>query len=84
MTLCLYCGEPIDPGWPFKTINGGADALHGECYIRMLMGSVGHQLKVCSCFGGNQEDPKGMTKHEAAHTAAIVYFANREAGPDAG
>ena len=77
---CQYCSEPIDPAWPFKTINGGADAMHGECYIRMLMGSVGHQLKACSCYGGTTEDPPGMTKHEAAHAAAIVYFANHQDG----
>jgi hypothetical protein len=82
---CSWCDEDllIDDG-PIKVLSGGATGVHRECYIRMLMGSVGHQMKTCSCFGGKDEDPEGMTKHEAAHAAAILYFATRAAKPDEG
>jgi hypothetical protein len=43
--------------------------LHRECYLRQIYGSVGHQRRKCSCFGGIEEDPVDMTVREAARAA---------------
>jgi hypothetical protein len=70
---CQYCEEPIGEGEPFEMVNGGAAALHRDCMIRMVVGSVGHQRRQCSCFGGTQEDPVGASRREAAKAAAREY-----------
>ncbi len=75
MTNCLYCGEAIAEGEPFRPVNEGADRLHPECMIRMVAGSVGHQMRACRCFGGNEDDPKGASKREGALAAAAVFYA---------
>lgn len=68
--ICDWCGEEIlseqerDP-WSPK--------LHTECGLRSIVGSAAHQLKECSCFGGQREDPLGMSRHEAAKLAAITW-----------
>lgn len=50
--------------------------LHHECGIRSVIGSVSHQKKLCSCFGGTQPDTEdGMTRHEAAIAAARYFYA---------
>jgi len=47
--------------------------VHLDCFLRQIYGSVGHQKKTCSCFGGKEEDPEGMTKREAATAAVRMY-----------
>jgi hypothetical protein len=67
---CQYCGEEIAAaGEPFAAVNDGADLLHRECMVRMIVGSVGHLRRTCSCYGGDQEDPEGVTRREAARAA---------------
>jgi hypothetical protein len=74
---CIYCGDTILPHEISLPINIG-DVIHIECSIRMIVGSIGHQIKTCSCYGGDYEDPPGMTKHEAAHLAALMHsFLNK-------
>ena len=48
-------------------------AVHLDCFLREIVGSVGHQTKQCSCFGGDTEDPEGMTKREAAKASVKIY-----------
>jgi hypothetical protein len=66
---CLWCEEPIaieDSGW------GQCAAgpwYHAECITRSLVGSVGHQLGICLCKGGEYEDSPNLTKREAAKAA---------------
>lgn len=48
-------------------------AVHLECFLRQTLGSVGHQTKQCSCFGGILEDPPELTKRQAARAAVDVY-----------
>ena len=66
---CRHCGEPVVEG-----DTGTADSLelvlHYECGLRLAIGSVGHMKGLCSCFGGTEEDPPGMTRREAAIAAA--------------
>lgn len=68
-TYCAWCQEPILPGE--RADNQGGD-FHQECLFRAGAGSVGHILHRCSCHGGNQEDPPGLTKREAARAAREV------------
>lgn len=45
--------------------------IHHECFMRGVTGSVGHQRGTCSCHGGSEEDPPGMTRREAARAAVL-------------
>jgi hypothetical protein len=65
---CTYCDELILPDDP-----GEASFIHRECAVRAVAGSVGHQLGTCSCHGGTDEDPPGLTKREAARQALQLY-----------
>jgi hypothetical protein len=81
--LCVYCDEPIEKSdngliMPVGEMRVGEYSpdprpdfisIHLVCFMREIVGSVGHQKKTCSCFGGNEEDPVGMTKKEAAEAA---------------
>ncbi len=48
---------------------GGHRPWHVECNFRAIAGSVGHQKRRCSCFGGEEDDPPGLSKREAARAA---------------
>jgi hypothetical protein len=71
--LCAWCDEPILPGE--HTSMGG---VHYECGLRSVIGSVGHQKGLCSCYGGSEEDPPGLTRRQAA-IAAAEYFNQNQA-----
>lgn len=45
---------------------------HLECWVRAGVGSVGHLRGRCSCYGGTEEDPDGLTLREAARAAVLV------------
>lgn len=83
--LCQWCEEAIgerQAGFLIPHPGGGFDRSrempwHRECFIRSIVGSVGHQMRVCSCYGGHAEDPEGLTKREAA-LAAFTIFENRQ------
>jgi hypothetical protein len=94
---CIWCDEPIaegDSGIVLPYIRHGKGtwvAQHHECELRQMFGSVGHQMCRCSCYGGEEEDPVGMSRREAAKAAvelmtssARKYIASRkkkEKGP---
>jgi len=73
---CVYCDELIavgEDGWIYD--NGSVH--HRECQFRAVVGSVAHQQKRCSCFGGNGTDKEdGMTRREGAQ-AALDYHEGR-------
>lgn len=78
---CIHCDEPIaadDQGvvMPyFPPVNGVDEvAQHRECFLRKIFGSVGHQRKTCSCYGGTEEDPPGLSVREAAKAAMNEMF----------
>jgi hypothetical protein len=83
--LCIHCGEPIaedDKGFvsPLVSLVEGktiaeAAPYHRACFLRGFVGSVGHQNRTCSCYGGVEEDPPGMTKRQAAEAAVALYDA---------
>lgn len=76
--ICLYCEEAVEEGdsgeiMPFgqlgedrKTMSFTTVAVHQECALRQVVGSIGHLKKQCSCYGGTEHDDLGMTRHEAA------------------
>jgi len=70
MADCGHCNEEILPG---ERAGSRGVPLHTECLIRMSVGSVAHQQKTCSCFGGTGEDPPTMTTREAAKAAALLF-----------
>lgn len=78
---CHWCEERIvdgDSGFGMPTFGwAGATTtyMHKECFMRMIVGSVGHQLKVCGCFGGTDDcEPSNMSKREAAQAAADLFM----------
>lgn len=50
--------------------------LHEECAVRVVMGSVPHQMQQCSCYGGTMEEPTDKTRRQNA-LAALAYFRAR-------
>ncbi len=66
---CIYCEEGFeatDPG--VRTCDGSP--FHRDCFTRTIVGSLGHLQGTCSCYGGNTEDPPGVSRREAARQAA--------------
>jgi len=72
---CSWCSEIIiegDQGFLIPS-SDGLRPVHHVCFMREVLGSVGHQTKQCSCYGGTFEDPPEMTKREAAQAAVDLY-----------
>ena len=70
--LCLHCEEAVKEG-DLGTVDGSGRPTHYECLMRGAVGSVGHQKRLCSCFGGTEEDPPGMTRRQAAIAACRMW-----------
>lgn len=68
---CRYCDEAIlahEDGF----IDSGNSPFHRACFIRLAVGSVSHQTRMCSCYVGSsgfQHEPEYMTRREAAEEA---------------
>lgn len=76
---CQWCEEwatLIDVFVVTMICDGVRKPFHRECFIRQTCGSLGHVRKVCPCYGGNEEDPPGMTRREAAK--AVAEFIDRD------
>lgn len=79
--ICIYCDEPILDGEasvPDLHIGARGEVargqLHRECAIRSIAGSVGHQSRTCSCFGGQGNgDNETKTVRENAKLAAALF-----------
>lgn len=72
---CVHCGEVIeegDDGWvmPGSPVEA---TFHRYCFLRSIIGSVAHQQKRCSCYGGVGEDDPKLTPRQAAEAAAHEY-----------
>lgn len=81
--ICARCHEVIDPSEQLylgeSLVLGepppGVPFFHWECQARMVIGSVGHLLRLCSCYGGTVDDPDFLTRRQSAKLAVAV---NRE------
>lgn len=73
MTICRRCGEPITAADRKSPARLDGNAMHYECGLRMVIGSVGHLLGKCHCYGGTMEDPEGMTRRQAAQAACELW-----------
>lgn len=90
LPVCLWCEEPADfhaePCQQIPTIEADGSAsmrlMHADCGIRSVAGSLGHQRGRCSCFGGDEEDPAGVSRRLAARAAAIMLRAGESAALD--
>lgn len=40
--------------------------IHRECSVRETLGGLNHMNKRCSCYGGTDDPPDGMTKRDEA------------------
>jgi hypothetical protein len=82
--ICHHCKEPIlvtESGVVMSLLSlDGAEliAQHRECHLRQVFGSVGHQLGKCSCRGGSEDDPPGLTTRDAALAAVNLFYSNLE------
>lgn len=71
---CHLCDEaigPADSGVIMTAIDASGArlvAVHRECEIRHVVGSVGHIRGLCTCHGGpgTLDDPPGVSKRVAA------------------
>jgi hypothetical protein len=72
-TVCAYCDEQILPD-DDGMIDAGGSVYHRPCFLRPIIGSINHQLGLCSCFQKDavEVDEPG-TKREAAE-AAMRFF----------
>jgi hypothetical protein len=76
---CAWCEEELteeDKGVtiPHSEPDGPKEMpYHLECFMRQVIGSVGHIQGKCHCFGGTEEDPPEMTKREAALVAFELF-----------
>lgn len=88
---CAHCAEPIaaDESGVIMPFSCGAEQpMHAECFLRNIFGSVAHQMRTCSCYGGAADDAPapGQTVREEA--ALAVELARQkielEEPPDSG
>lgn len=72
---CFYCRERIeraDNGF----IDGGGSVFHRSCFLRLVFGSVAHQLRTCACYvGGECSEPPDMTIRQEAEVAVKLHEA---------
>ena len=87
---CVWCGEPADTlveaCRQVTAIEADGTAalayLHVDCAIRSAAGSLGHQRGRCSCHGGDEEDPPGVSRRAAARAAALLFRNGPVAGEE--
>ncbi len=79
---CLHCQEPLIEGDSIAAFNNGEDAMHRNCMLRGVIGSVAHQERRCSCYlpGSTAGDPPGMTLRQAADAAVSLWESCRRTG----
>jgi hypothetical protein len=75
---CLWCDERFKEDEPIEFLLNGA--MHYECAVRSIVGSLAHLKGQCSCVipGAEETDPPGMTRREAAIAAYKFHRAQLE------
>src|SRR5262245_28332420 len=69
---CEWCQEVF--GDHDQGVKMSGKSYHVYCHVRLVIGSVSHQLKKCSCYGGTWEDPPELTLRESAKLAAELFW----------
>lgn len=72
---CCWCEEGFvegDQGMVIPNFDSFS-YYHKNCFLRTIFGSVGHQKRQCSCYGGMLEDPQELSPREAANAAVREY-----------
>jgi hypothetical protein len=73
-STCIYCDELIAMGEDGVILADGTSVLHRECNLRMVAGSLAHQQRRCTCYGGTGSDEEeGMTRRQGAQ-AVLEYL----------
>lgn len=74
--ICDYCKEEIAPG---ERADVRPANLHRECLIRGTVGSLSHQMRLCSCYimGSEEGDPPGLTPRQGALIAYRYFVTHR-------
>lgn len=83
---CMLCVEPLELGARgfvqdcvrldrIGEMVVTREPVHRECQLRAVVGSLGHLLRVCHCYGGPMEDPPSLTAHQAALAVWDYYWA---------
>ena len=75
--ICNHCDETIKEGDSGIWLNNDTLPLHLECFMRSVVGSAGHLMGRCSCFGGDEDDPPGLTRREAAKAAMEMFYSKQ-------
>jgi hypothetical protein len=78
---CAWCEEPIEakdfgyvvPGFYRSGVR--EKPWHQECFLRQVVGSLGHQERRCTCYGGEENDPVGFSRRQAARMAVAKFHA---------
>lgn len=76
---CSWCDEQImegDDGLLIPHIGAEVSEMprHQECFLREVIGSLAHQQKRCSCFGGFDEEDSPLVSKRQAAKDAVAYF----------
>ena len=79
---CSWCDEQIaegDDGFIIPHVGAllvevSEMPRHQECFLREMIGSLAHQQKRCSCFGGFDEEDSPLVSKRQAAKDAVAYF----------
>jgi hypothetical protein len=76
---CTHCHELCNDNDPDgHPINNNCNKIiHVACLVHLLAGTVGHQRGECQCFGGDAEDPPGISVRDSG-LAAWEFWRNRK------
>lgn len=73
MPDCLWCNEPILDHEARVPLNNDTAWEHMECFIRSVMGSLGHQMHQCPCYGQFDKSEIRMSRRECARQAFVYW-----------
>lgn len=71
--VCPHCRELFSESDSGVWLNNNMTAMHLECFMRGILGSVAHQRRRCHCYGGHENDSPGLTIRQAAVAAYLEY-----------
>jgi hypothetical protein len=70
--ICQWCDEPVSPAEQHPSYR---EPVHFACGMRMIVGSLAHVERRCSCFvpGATDTDPEHMSRRQGAEAALRAY-----------